>query len=573
MITSVVFFLSLSLTVIAGLVSPTVRDYTSGRLNFDSKKVYYLTESGSEDYLYRLLNSFVVADNETLNIENNTVTTTLYRDSGDTYIRSDGSMQSLDRKIKVLLSTTQEASFNYGLQVGEGGVTLTGSDILGNVFSNGPITGDTSSTITGTAISASSNTFTEVASNTSVISSITTFGNTTLEQDLAQGFQVTSSGIVSRVSLYLNRVNGLPGDITVRIVNDAGRRPGSTTLASGTLLASNVGVDYDWIDVSLSTTATLSVGVQYWLIFDVDFSASAAPYYSTPKNSNYPQGVGVTGRHSDYWSETSVIGDFDYWFKIFVTGPTGLITGSSGSQWNPLRVGTVSGTAQANTVNYVNSTGNIYCQNGTGNNKPCTIQQDPQPESFPIPDSYIAGWKAEAETGGVYNGNYSVGWAGATLGPKKIDGNLTVSGGGTLTVTGTLWVTGTINLSGSGRIILSSSYGSDDGLIVSDGTITIGSGSSVQGSGVSGSYMMLLTTSNSSSAINISGGSGAVILYAANGTLNISGGASVNSATAYRIVVSGGSDLIYESGLANVEFGSGGSVALTLSIGDWDEVE
>jgi hypothetical protein len=232
-------------------------------------------------------------------------------------------------------------------------------------------------------------------------------------------------------------------------------------------------------------------------------------------------------------------------------------------------VGTVSGTAQAHTVNYTNATGEIYCQVGTGNNKTCLSQPDPAYIAFSVSEANIEDWKAEAEAGGIYNGNYSVGWAGATLGPKKIVGNLSVSGGGILTVTGTLWVTGNITLNGGGTIQLASSYGSDDGVLVADGSISISGGGHATGSGVEGSYIMMLSTSTSSSALSVSGGAGAVIVYAPYGTINISGGASLKQATGYQMLISGGSSITYESGLANSNFSSGPSGSWSIS--GWGE--
>jgi hypothetical protein len=157
------------------------------------------------------------------------------------------------------------------------------------------------------------------------------------------------------------------------------------------------------------------------------------------------------------------------------------------------------------------------------------------------------------------------------LGPKKIVGNLNVSGGGILTVTGTLWVTGNINLSGGGLIKLSADYGEDDGVIVAGGNIDVSGGADATGSGEDGSYIMLLSESTSGSAASISGGSGAVILYAADGTLTISGGADLKGGTAKRIVISGGSDVTYESGLADMRFASGSEAGF--SIGKWKEIE
>jgi hypothetical protein len=138
-----------------------------------------------------------------------------------------------------------------------------------------------------------------------------------------------------------------------------------------------------------------------------------------------------------------------------------------------------------------------------------------------------------------------------------------------MTVSGTVWVTGNLTWSGGGQIKLSSNYGTDDGVIIVDGTIVISGGGNATGSGVSGSYIMILTTSSSTSAASVSGGAGAVILYAPNGTAKLSGGASLKEVTAYRVEIEGGSSVTYESGLANNNFSSGASG--TWNISSWKE--
>lgn len=396
MLISIIFFLFLSLAIISGLVSPSIREFKNAAFNLNSKKSFFLAESGSEDAYYRILKNKTISNNETLTIDSNTVNTTInYIGSDSVRINSLGDASTLQRQIELMLSSNSGVSFNYGVQVGQGGINLTGSGkVNGNVYANGPITGDSSAIITGTAISSGSN---------------------------------------------------------------------------------------------------------------------------------------------------------------------GLVEGNSHSQWNRLHIGTVSGTAQAHTVNYTDATGNIYCQSGTGNNKNCILQNDPPFVNFPISDKNITDWKNEAEAGGIYNGNYSVGWAGATLGPKKIVGNLSVGGGGILTITGTLWVTGNISLGGGGTIKLASSYGSNDAVLVADGNISISGGGHATGSGTAGSYIMMLSTNSEGNAISVSGGAGAVIVYAPNGTVSISGGASLKEVTAYRITISGGSSITYESGLTNNNFSSGPS--------------
>jgi len=46
MLISVVFFLFISLAIISGLVSPTVRELKNATVNLNSKKSYFLAESG-----------------------------------------------------------------------------------------------------------------------------------------------------------------------------------------------------------------------------------------------------------------------------------------------------------------------------------------------------------------------------------------------------------------------------------------------------------------------------------------------------------------------------------------------
>jgi hypothetical protein len=107
--------------------------------------------------------------------------------------------------------------------------------------------------------------------------------------------------------------------------------------------------------------------------------------------------------------------------------------------------------------------------------------------------------------------------------------------------------------------------------VVADGNISVSGGADATGSGDPDSYILLLSESTSGSAASISGGSGAVVMYAGEGTLTISGGADLKGGTAKRIVISGGSDVTYESGLADMHFASGSEAGF--SIAEWKEIE
>ncbi len=566
----VFFFVLISLTILIGIVTPTVREFRISNESFKSKQTYFLAESGIEDVIYRLKNSKQVSNTELLVLGDSQATTTV-TDLGGTQkeVSTIANTNSIQRKVDVNLNTATGVSFNYGLLAGQGGVYLDSGAIIGNVYANGPITASSSgsNSISGTAISANSPSMVSDQSNGSGVPVYNVnFANANSTQDIAQGFSLSDESPINKISLYIKKV-GAPSNITLKIMNDSNGSVGGTIIASGTLSASSVSTSYGWVDVALSTNPLLKENQPYWLVLDA--SSSNSKYYVVGASSNtYSGGLGKIGQLGGTWNNTTPSG-LDYFFNIYLGGVSGLIQGAG--QWTPLNIGTVSGTAQAHTVNYVSATGNIYCQTGVYNNKSCISQVDPTYTALPVSESNIAGWETDASTGGTYTGNYTVGWAGATLGPKVITGNLSISGGGTLTMTGTLWVKGNMVLNGGGNIKLYSGYGSNDAVIIVDGTVTISGGGHATGSGTPGSYIMLLSKNNTTSAISVSGGAGAMIAYAQYGTITVTGGASLKEATGYRIVVTGGSNITYESGLTNNNFSSGPSG--TWNINSWREVE
>jgi hypothetical protein len=576
MVVLLFFFVVISTTILLGIVVPVVRELKISNDSLDSRKSYFMAESGMEDLMYRIKNNMevgVLGDNRTLFLDEDylPIPTILTNGlSGQKTIEIQGDIKDRQRSIAVNLTTSTGVAFNYGVLVGQGGITLSGSGTInGNVYANGPITGDSSSIITGTAISANSPSMgTSQSNGTGIPAYNISFGNNNATQDIGQSFKVSDENPVNKVQFYIKKV-GTPSDATVKIVKDSSGKPGTTVLATGTLGASAVTTSYGWINVSFTTNPKLNPETTYWLV--IDASTSSSKYYVIgASNGGYGNGLGKIGTSAGVWNSTTPAG-LDYFFNIYTGGINGLIAGSSGSQWNQLHVGTVSGSAQAHTVNYTNATGSIYCESGTGNNKACLTQPDPVYIDFPVSDGNIENWKTDASSGGTYTGNYNVGWAGATLGPKKIVGNLEVSGGGTLTLTGNIWVTGNIVLSGGGKIKLASSYGTNDGVIISGGTVVVSGGGNATGSGTAGSYLMILSLDETTSAMTISGGAGAVIAYAPYGTIKISGGASLKEATGYKLLIEGGSTITYESGLSNNNFSSGPSGSW--SINTWGESE
>lgn len=268
-----------------------------------------------------------------------------------------------------------------------------------------------------------------------------------------------------------------------------------------------------------------------------------------------------------------------------ITGaPGAYITGSAfaaGTLIHRVTIGSgVIGDAWAQNVTNSTVRGKLFCQTGTGNNKPCdTSKANPAVEEYPISDENINTWKDEALAGGVFNGTKTIYDTTESLGPLKINGNLVVENNATLTITGTLWVTGNITLSNNVVVKLVSTYGSASGVILSDGKISVSNNAIFEGSGTTGSSIMILTTSDcptggscgGSPAINVSNNAGTVILNAQNGTISFSNNAGAKAATAKTIALQNNAVITYDSGLINTNFASGPGGGW--DIRSWKEIE
>lgn len=479
--------------------------------------------------------------------------------------------QTATRTIKATIGINATViSFHYGIQVGNGGFVMNGgATVNGNVYSNGNIAATEGVHITGSAVAANPPAlYADQTNNTPlpisscVASTCITFASTSVAQDFSQSFKISTATQLNNIQFYIKKV-GSPGDATVRIVNDNSGSPSTDVLMTGTLAASSVTTSFGWVTVAMPTTPILDPAQTYWLVIDTGYNSSK--YYIIGANANgYANGVAKIGKYGGTWSNTSPSG-LDGYFQIYLGGGTSLIGGNTYT--TGVYIGSTStDMAWAHTVKGATVTGPIYCQTGSYINKPCnTSLPDPTPQTMPLSDNNIQAWKDDAVTGGTISGDYHVGWAGATLGPKHITGNLLIDGGGTLTVSGTLWIDGTITLTGGGKVQLATSYGSNSGAIVSDSYVSLGGGSTFAGSGQPGSYTFVITTSacpaepgcNGNSAIYLSGGAGTVALVAQNGNVNIEGGSSLKEVTARQITMSGGATLYYDSGLISENFSSG----------------
>jgi hypothetical protein len=118
-----------------------------------------------------------------------------------------------------------------------------------------------------------------------------------------------------------------------------------------------------------------------------------------------------------------------------------------------------------------------------------------------------------------------------------------------------------VNFSNNAVISLASGYGSNSGIIIVDGTVNISNNTVFTGSGTAGSYILVLTNNTSvnpaAPAMNLANNGAAAVFYAPNGMISVANNASLKEVTAFTLNLTNNSSVVYESGLANVNFSSG----------------
>jgi len=258
------------------------------------------------------------------------------------------------------------------------------------------------------------------------------------------------------------------------------------------------------------------------------------------------------------------------------------ITGNTNSY--DLKNSTVTGNATATTMSSCTVHGTATYDSKVG----CTIDGtqttpntvdfvDPEAVPLPITDQQVQDWEDEAEAGGII-GSQTYNSGTTNLGPKKIDGDLTVQNTATLNVTGTLWVTGKITFENSAIVQLAASYGSLSGVMVAGtagsttaGEIDLKNSAQANGSGTAGSYMMLLSQRANivDKAIDAGNTGSVAILYAGYGLIDINNSGAFKEITAKKLAISNSATITYESGLANSQFSSGPGGGWTLTPGTW----
>lgn len=155
-LTVVVFLLSIGMSIIYGVVSPTLKQSAVAENLIQAGQSYATSESGIEDVIYRLKKGMQVGTTEVLMVASSTATTTVTAiGSSEKTLISTGDSLGRIRTNSANLAVANGVSFNYGVQVGNGGFFIENSSkVVGNIYANGPVFGENSNLIKGDVVSA-----------------------------------------------------------------------------------------------------------------------------------------------------------------------------------------------------------------------------------------------------------------------------------------------------------------------------------------------------------------------------------------------------------------------------------
>ena len=504
------------------------------------------------------------------------------QDAGDKLIQSTGyipnkSNPKVKRVVKITASRGIGTSFVYGIQVGEGGLELGNSNVItGSVYSNGSISGGNENNITGDVWVAGGPAGSPDQETDCTDSNCQDFifgkvvnGNSQL--DVAQSFQPTSTGSLNKVSLKLYKV-GNPPDITVRITADDNGKPAkNSVLATGILYSSLVTANppgFGFVDITFNTLPNIIENTTYWILVDTSADSGNFWVWQNDLAQTYTRGSPAWSPNWNTGNPTwnSVNGDLS--FKTIMGGGITSITGGNNF--------VVGGSVHANTISSLAIGQDAYYQtisNSTVGGVSQPGSADPPPKVFPISDANVADWKNQVDkpeitTVGDITSCFS------TLGPIKIVGNVSFNSNCSVVIKSPIWITGNLILNSNNILELDPIYGTTSGVVVVDGTVTLGSNNRLQGTGLGSSLLMVLSTYDSMAnggisaiVINNTGNNG--VYYASKGIVEPGNNNTYKELTAWGIKLINNSTINYETGLSSTLFSSGPSGTYSLVRGTY----
>ena len=577
--------LGVVLFTVLSIVAGAQLYYQNSFYSLNAEKATALAEAGVDKALSSLniTGGSYNGETETVLGEGSYSVAITTQDAGTKIIQSTGYIPSkvkakAKRTIKITSSRGIGAAFVYGVQIGEGGLTMKGGNsVRGSIYSNGDIIvtgGGSENEVIGdvwvagaAAATADQQTDCDGSNCTDYIFGRSVSGESRL--DIAQSFRPSITKEMSKVSIKLKKI-GSPPDLTVRILGDNSGKPNKNDVkATGTLYSSLVTTSYGWIDVTFDLTPILSANTTYWLMLHA--SSSNTNYWSWQNDLAKSYTCGnpdlCFGMWSPDWSVHSPVwtafnGDLS--FKVFLGGFPTKVDGADNLD--------IQGNVHANTIKDVEIDKDAYYQtliSSSVHGASHPASEDPPPKVFPISDANVAEWKNVADAGGTIAGFSN---CPTQILSQKIEGDVELDGCH-ITIKSPIWITGNLILENNNILTLSSEYGATSGVIVIDGRFEMKNGNHFNGTGTGNSLLMVLSNydsrSNGLPAVDVKNNGNSGVFYAANGIISPGNGNTFKELTAWKIDLVQNSTIDYETGLSSTLFSSGPSGTYSLVKGTY----
>src|SRR3989344_5907193 len=178
-ITAVIFLLFILLSILGAISNLALKEAKSAERGFRGRTAFFSAEAGVEDAVYRLKRGKNVTSSFSFSLNGSTASTTVSDIMGGKEIKSNSEFLENFKSLYSKVVSGEGAEFFYGVQVGAGGIeTGNNATVNGSIYSNGPITGDNGTKVSGDVISVETVKEVTIGDSTSGIARAPSFVNT-----------------------------------------------------------------------------------------------------------------------------------------------------------------------------------------------------------------------------------------------------------------------------------------------------------------------------------------------------------------------------------------------------------
>lgn len=194
-------------------------------------------------------------------------------------------------------------------------------------------------------------------------------------------------------------------------------------------------------------------------------------------------------------------------------------------------------------------------------------------DAVALPAIDTAYWESQANiNNNPINGDAQYNGGFHTLGPRRINGSLSLNAGAQLTVTGPLYIQGDLLLGSNAVIGLDASFASSSKTVLVEGAINFEVNARASATGASPRGYLVLMSLRSGDAIELNANTqGEAIFYAPNGWVSMNSNSNATALAGKGVRLNANARLNYDLGLLNVPLEQGTTTEVW-NIGQWGEI-